>query len=249
MSAAEAFADVLDAVTNVEGWLTDDQARRLYDRARVLGAGARVVEIGSFRGRSTIVLASGAGEGIEVVAIDPHGGGDRGPREIEPDRDRGAADFVAFHANLAAAGVEHRVRHIRKPSSSALGCVTGPVDLLYIDGAHRFGPARADIVGWGGLVSANGTMVVHDSFSSVGVTFALLTTTVFGGSWRYVGRSRSMAEFRRVDLSPHLRIPNAARQFTQLGWFARNVIIKVLLVVGAAPLTRLLGHRSQQWPY
>ena len=45
----------------------------------------RIVEIGSFRGRSMIVLASAAAPGVELVAIDPHGGSDRGPQEIEAD--------------------------------------------------------------------------------------------------------------------------------------------------------------------
>ncbi len=55
-------------------------------------------------------------------------------------------------ANLAAAGVADRVRHVRKPSGSALGDVDGPIDLLYIDGAHRYTPAKDDIsagaTGW-----------------------------------------------------------------------------------------------------
>ena len=79
------FAPVLAAVAGVEGWMTDAQARRLWDGARRVAPGGRIVEIGSFRGRSTIVLASAAGRDVAVVAIDPHGGGDRGPNEITPD--------------------------------------------------------------------------------------------------------------------------------------------------------------------
>ena len=65
--------------------------------------------IGSFRGRSTIVLASAAARTVAVVAIDPHGGGDRGPNEITPDARRGDADHDTFHANLRTAGVDERV--------------------------------------------------------------------------------------------------------------------------------------------
>ena len=108
-------------------------------RARPDGA---VVEIGSFRGRSTVVLARAAGS---VVAIDPHAGSDRGPQEIAAEASRGDADHEAFHANLAAAGVADRVRHVRKFSADAHGDVAGPLSLLYVDGAHRFGPARADL--------------------------------------------------------------------------------------------------------
>ena len=96
-----------------------------------------MVEIGSFRGRSTIVLRQAAAPGVELVAIDPHGGGDRGPQEIGSDAARGEADHQAFHANLTAAGVDSEVRHVRRASEDALGDVEAPHDLLYVDG--RFG--------------------------------------------------------------------------------------------------------------
>lgn len=230
--------------------MSDGQARRLHDRAAELGAGARIVEIGSFRGRSMIVLAGSAVEGVDIVAIDPHLGSDRGPQEIDADQARGDDDFAAFHANLREAGVDGRVRHVRKMSGDALDDVDGEIDLLYIDGAHRFAPARADIVQWGNRVSGGGTMLIHDSFSSIGVTLALLTTTFVSGRWRHVGRSRSMAEFQRVNLSAGERVRDALRQALSLPWFLRNVVIKVLIVAKLRPLTRLLGHpATDEWPY
>ena len=134
-----------------------------------------------------------------MVCIDPHAGSDRGPQEIAADAGRGDADHEAFHANLARAGVTDRVRHVRAFSGAALDEVPGAVDVLFVDGAHRFGPARADLVRWGDRVVPGGRMLVHDAWSSVGVTLALLTTTVFGRRWRYVGRDGSLAEFVRAD--------------------------------------------------
>ena len=90
-----------------------------------------------------------------------------------------------------------RVRHVRKFSADALGDVTGLVSLLYVDGAHRFGPARDDLARWGGRVAPGGTMLVHDAFSSIGVTLALLTVCT-SGAWRYRGRIGSLAEYERV---------------------------------------------------
>lgn len=249
MSDRRSFTDVLAQVADVEGWMTDDQARRLFDRASDLGAGTRIVEIGSFRGRSLIVLASAAAEGVEIVSIDPHAGSDRGPQEIAADQERGDDDHSVYNRNLAEAGVRERVDHVRKMSDDALTDVEGEIDLLYIDGAHRFGPARADIVDWGDRVSGGGAMLIHDSFSSIGVTLALLSSTFLSADWRYVGRSQSMAEYRRERLSPGERVRNLARQVAQLPWFVRNVIIKVLLTAKLAPLTRILGHNSRDWPY
>lgn len=237
------------AIQGVEGWLSDDQAGRLYRCAGELRPPARIVEIGSFRGRSAIVLALGAPEGVRVTAIDPHAGSDRGPREIEGYAAEATADNRAFHANLTRAGLEEVVEHVRLPSLQALAAVDGPVALLYVDGAHRYRPAREDIARWGERVSAGGTLLVHDAWSAVGVTLALIRLLAFGGRFRYVGRTGSLAEYRREEAGGRTRALNAIRQLAELPWFARNLLVKLALVLGLRPLARVLGHRSGDWPY
>src|SRR5262249_34385285 len=155
---------------SLDGWMTPAQGERLWATAATVAPGGTVVEIGSYRGKSTVVLASAAADGVTVIAIDPHAGNDRGPRQIEGRPDEGQADHDAFRANGIRAGVEDRVRHVRRFSSDALDEVADPIDVLYIDGAHRFGPARGDLVVWGAKVRSGGTMLVHDAYSSVGVT-------------------------------------------------------------------------------
>jgi predicted O-methyltransferase YrrM len=229
--------------------MTDDQARTLWDRATALAPGSTIVEIGSFRGRSAIVLATAADPGVEVVAIDPHAGNDAGPQEIDRPAEAGQADHEVFVANLEAAGVRGRIRYLRAFSQEALEQVEGEVELLYIDGAHRYGPARDDIRRWGARVAADGTLLIHDSFSSVGVTFAILSSLLFSSRFRYEGRAQSMARYRRVEPGTGGRVGNAARQLVELPWFLRNVLIKVLLLAHLGSLTRLLGHKTRDWPY
>ena len=232
MSFAAAWAHARD----VEGWLTEAQARRLHTAAAAVAPAGRVVEIGSFRGRSAIVLA---GAGVdEVVCIDPHAGSDRGPQEIAADADRGEADVQTFRANLERAGVSGQIRHVRAFSAAALDAVEGELDVLFVDGAHRFGPARADLARWGARVRPGGRMLVHDSFSSVGVTLALATTTLSPrGRWRYVGRDGSLAEFERTAAPGW---SSTAAQLRQVPWFAANVVRKALI---------LAGVRKGPWPY
>ncbi len=238
----KAFDPVRERLDGVEGWLTDAQAHRLFKAAAGLQAGARIVEIGSFRGRSTIVLASAASEGVDLLAIDPHGGGDRGPQEITPDVQQGERDFAAFTANLRRAGVEDRVRHVRAMSDQALDAVPGRIDLLFIDGAHRYAPARADIEQWGARVVPGGSMLVHDAFNAIGVTLAQLRLLLLSSEWRYCGRSGSLAEYRRQRLDGRERLLNARRQLGGLPYFARNMAIKVYLVARGRQ-----GDGS--WPY
>jgi len=112
------------------------------------------------------------------------------------------------------------------------------VDLLFVDGAHRFGPARADLVRWGARVPDGGRMLVHDAFSSIGVTLALLTATVPRPSWRYVGREGSLAAY--VRSSPARRAMPGLRELRELPWFASNLVRKGLIAAGV---------RDGPWPH
>ncbi len=248
-STSTSFSSTFASIADVDGWMTEGQARRLWDRASALRPPARIVEIGSYHGRSAIVLATAAPEGVEVVAIDPHAGNDRGPQQIVGPAEEGQRDHEAFLANLERAGVRARVRHVRMPSEHAGSEVQGGIDLLYIDGAHRYAPARSDIVEWGDRVVPGGTLLIHDSFSSVGVTGAIATSLLAGRGFRYVGRESSMAEYRREAMAPAARVANAGRQLAELPWFARNVLVKVLIVARLGRFTKLLGHRQATWPY
>lgn len=242
------FESVFASLADVNGWMTKDQARRLWDRASALTDGQRVVEIGSFQGRSTVVLASAAPTGVTVVAIDPHGGNDRGPQEIEGFAAEAEDDHQTFNANLEAAGVRERVTHLRKFSDAALADVDGAVDLLYVDGAHRFVPATKDIRQWGDKVPTGGRLLVHDSFSSIGVTLALTVTTFWSHSWTYEGRSQSMTQFVKGPVTRDQQVRSLLRQVAQLPYFARNVFYKVLLTLRLKNVAKMLGSTGE-WPY
>lgn len=220
---------------DVEGWLTEAQAQRLDRCARAVAAGGRIVEIGSFRGRSTIVLARASGDGVEVVAIDPHLGSDRGPQEIAARPELGERDVLEFRANLERHGVAGRVRHVRARSAQAP--LEAPIDVLFVDGAHRFGPARGDLARWGAAVRDGGTLLVHDAFSSIGVTLALAVAVAPSRRWRYAGRDGSLA---RYVADGGGGVASAARQAAQLPWFAFNVVLKALTV---------LRLRRGPWPH
>lgn len=233
---AAALDDALARIAGVEGWLTEAQAVLLYEAAAEVRPGGRIVEIGSFRGRSTIMLATAAGEGVEVVAIDPHAGNDRGPQEISGFEAEAAGDHEAFLRNLADAGVADRVRHVRELSNRAHAAVDGAVELLWVDGAHRYRPALEDLRHWGDRVVPGGRMLVHDSFSSIGVTLAILRHLALDRRWIYEGREGSLACFTKAPSGPR----STLRQLAELPWFALNVAKKVLTV---------LKLRRGPWPY
>ena len=249
-SPATTFDEVQVAVADVEGWMTPGQARRLWTCARTVRPGRTIVEIGSFRGRSMVVLASAAEAGVELVAIDPHAGNDRGPHEFEGFEEQASQDHDVFIANLENAGVRDKVRHVRKFSHEALADVPGEIDLLYIDGAHRFKPALDDIKRWSAKVRPGGDLLIHDSFSSVGVTGAIAVSLLANPGWRYIGRSESMTHYRREPLTSKERVRNIGRQLASLPYFARNLVIKALILAKLGFLTQpLFKHDPATWPH
>ncbi|MGI9538610.1 MAG: class I SAM-dependent methyltransferase, partial [Miltoncostaeaceae bacterium] len=157
-----AVRDVRDRVADVEGWLTDGEGALLYELARGNRGGA-IVEIGSWKGRSTIWLAEGsrAGRGAVVVAIDPHTGSE------EHRADGEVVDtFSEFRTNLAMAGVEEVVRPERAMSVDAAARVDEPVGLLFIDGAHDRDSVLADIDAWFPKLAPHGMIAFHDVTAS-----------------------------------------------------------------------------------
>ena len=214
----------------IDGWLTRAQARALYDAARA--ASGPVVEIGSHQGRSTTILAAAT---ERVVAIDPWNDSRWGGRLDSYDR---------FRRNIAP--VEDRVEVRRGLSQEIAHDWSEPVSVLFIDGAHDVASVLGDIDGWTPRVTSR--VLIHDSFSSIGVTRAVLSRFLFSRDWRFVGSESSLAIFERGRLGPVARLLSAARLAARLPWFARNVLVKASKRLGWEAPQRLLGHRSAGFP-
>lgn len=148
-------------VGGVDGWLTPREGAALFRRAAACRGRGVVVEIGSWHGRSTIVLAAGAaaGAGAAVHAVDPHAG--LPVIGAGPSLDR-------FQANLAAAGVTDRVVPHVCTSVEAARAFDAPVELVYIDGAHDHASVLADFQAWVPHVVDGGVMAFHDTIGYPG---------------------------------------------------------------------------------
>ena len=89
---------------------------------------------------------------------------------------------------------------------------------------------------------------MHDAFNAIGVTLAQLRLLLLSPTWRYQGRERSLARYRRTRLDLRARARNALLQLGGLPYFVRNLVVKVLIVARLRPLAALLGCR-EDWPY
>ncbi len=230
-----AFADVWTHAEPIEGWLTRAQAVVLFDAVRALAPGSTVVEIGSHQGRSTLVLAAALPDGGRLVAVDP----------FPADWRYGGPDTRArLEENLSTAGVRDRVEVLPTTSRAARTSYRGQAGLVYVDGKHDHWTVRDDLR-WADRVPEGGVVLVHDAFSSLGVTTALLRTLPFSRRLAYVGRTGSLArlEVRRPTYVDRLR------PFREVPWWTRNLVVKVLLRLRLRRAARLLGHDLAEDPY
>jgi predicted O-methyltransferase YrrM len=133
--------------------------------------GGLAVEIGSYCGKSTVYLGhAAAATGGHVVTVDHHRGSEEhqpGWEYHDPDLvdDTGRFDTLpALRRTLAAAGLEDVVTAVVGRSATVARWWRRPVDFLFIDGGHTDEAAQADYRGWAPLVTAGGTLVIHDVF-------------------------------------------------------------------------------------
>jgi predicted O-methyltransferase YrrM len=235
------FDEAWRACEGIQGWLSEGQAQALFAAAEGVRAGDWIVEIGSHHGRSTVVLALAKAPDAGLLAVDPWDA---------PRWGGGEGSEQAFKRNLEAAGVSDRVKVFKGLSSEAAQSWDGHgVGLLFVDGAHDYPSVVADIEGWEHFVTPGGTVAIHDAFSSLGVTRAILARHLVSRRFRFVGNRHTLALYRREDLSTLGAISSAASQLVRLSYFARNLLVKVAIKRGWPRLVRLLRHSGDVYPY
>lgn len=222
------------AVDAIPGWLTLAQAEVLAGAVRALPPHSLVVEIGSHQGRSTCVLA-GARNDVTVIAIDPF---------TTTRRYAGANVRPQLEANLDRLGLRARVRIVQARSQDVRPQWTDDVNLLWIDGKHDYWTVRDDLR-WARFVPLGGHILVHDAFSSLGVTTAILRQQCSRRALAYRGRVGSLATFEVAPAS----MANRYAVVRELPWWGRNLVVKVLLRMRLNRAAALLGHRDLVDPY
>lgn len=152
-----------ESVRNLPGFLLEQEARFLGLIAACAPKGGAILEIGSFKGKSTVMLAKVAehyGLG-PVVAIDPH---NFNSPELGAHRtDANATSFDEFSKNLETARVSHLVEVHRAYSSDVAPTWNRPISFLWIDGDHGYQGAKSDFDGFSGYVVPEGVVAFHDA--------------------------------------------------------------------------------------
>lgn len=148
----------LGLAESVEGWMSREELAALAAAAARLAPGLCAVEIGNYRGRSTVALALGARRSrARLFSVDPHDEfvGPRGGRF-------GREDMAQLYANLARAGVGAEVALVCLPSAAAARAFEGAIGLLFIDGDHRYAAVRRDFEAWSPHLAPGAEVIFDD---------------------------------------------------------------------------------------
>ncbi len=152
----------LEEIFKVPGMLTPTEGGFLYQLAQLESRNGVIVEIGSWKGKSTILLASGSMKvgGEKVYAIDPH----------KPLAEEGYVEDTEaeFRKNIEAAGVQDHVVPMVMTSEEAAKGWSKPIRLLWIDGDHRYEQVKRDFLLWSPHVVEGGIIAMHDTIRKKG---------------------------------------------------------------------------------
>lgn len=155
---------VINRYKKGDGWLTKREGPLLYNLARKCKKGTAIVEVGSFKGKSTIYLAGGSKNGSRntVYAIDPH----TGLSVCQPGEHMWT--FEEFKNNIRDIEMNDIVVPILKVSAEACKDFDQPISLIFIDGEHTFEAAKKDFECWYPKICEGGTMAFHDTIVTPG---------------------------------------------------------------------------------
>jgi hypothetical protein len=183
---------ILPSFDSIAGWLTLADAEELFRAAAAAKAGC-IVEVGSYRGRSTLALCAGSSVGakLSVYAIEPH-------EETEGvfGAKFGPKDRAAFFKNFHNTDLVRYVRLVNTTSTIVARGWKEEISLLFIDGDRRYRSTRADFDAWQPYLAPGATVAFADP-GTAGPR--KLTEFLLGsGTLEFVKRVNRVAFYRYV---------------------------------------------------
>ncbi len=144
----------------IQGYLLHPEGKLLYQLAKACSKKAAIVEIGSWKGRSTVWLYFGSvrGNRAPIYAIDPH----TGSPELKK-RHGGSSSLGEFKDNMKRIKAFDLVIPLVKKSKEAAGEFGQKVGLVFIDGDHSCKAVKEDFELWFPKLINKGLILFHDT--------------------------------------------------------------------------------------
>lgn len=219
MSSAETAlpppaAHLFDLAEQVIGFMPTDEGRALYDAGVSYLRDGVGVEIGTYCGKSTVMLGAAAQQaGGVLFTIDHH----HGSEEHQPGweyHDTSMIDPVTglfdtlptLRHTLDSAGLDDNVVAVVGRSSVVARSWRTPLQFLFIDGGHSEEAAQQDVDGWAKWLTVGGALVFHDIFPDPNdggqAPYRVYRRALGTGAFREVSALGSLRLLERVSGTP-----------------------------------------------
>lgn len=194
----------------VRGFMPRDEGRALYDAAMRYLDGGIGVEIGTYCGKSALLLGAAARQrGSVLYTIDHHHGSEEHQAGWEfhdtslVDEVTGLFDTLpTFRRTLDAAQLDDHVVAIVGKSPVVASGWRSPLQFLFIDGGHTEAAAARDFEGWAKWVVPGGGLVIHDVFPDPNdggrAPYQIYCRAIDSGQFGEVGATGSLRVLQRT---------------------------------------------------
>lgn len=162
--------EIAEIVSGVKGFMPEDEGSALFDVATSARPGTWL-EIGTYCGKSTVLLAAAArGAGAHLVTVDHHHGSEENQAGWEW-HDTSMVDARSSRLDTLPTFRQTYDEHLADVVSAVVGTTQqvaswwrAPVDLLFLDGNHTEETAQHDYQAFAPHVATGGLLLVHDVF-------------------------------------------------------------------------------------
>lgn len=149
----------LSLLTREDVYLADEEIAVLTRFAEE--ADKTIVEIGAAFGGSSSIFILHAGPRVTVHSIDPFITDSMSPFRATEERCFASVKRVLRACNKESALLRWQLH--RRYSYDVVANWSTPIDLLFIDGDHRYEAVRKDFDDWFPYITPGGLMILHDS--------------------------------------------------------------------------------------
>ncbi|MCB9409071.1 class I SAM-dependent methyltransferase [Mycolicibacterium sp.] len=201
---------LLDLAATVTGFMPEHEGRALFEAAAGYLDGGVAVEIGTYCGKSTLLLgAAAAARNAVLYTVDHH----HGSEEHQPGWEYHDATLVdpvsgrfdtlpAMRRTLDTAGLEDTVVAVVGNSAVVARGWRAPLQVLFIDGGHSAAAAHADFEGWARWIEVGGALIIHDVLPDPRdggrPPYEIYCRALASGEFTEVGHTGSLRVLQRV---------------------------------------------------
>lgn len=159
--------DIKNTIKKTQALLSEKEARFLYQLPSKIPKQGVIVEIGSFKGGSTILLAKGSKKykKRKVYAIDPF------TLDIKILKNKIKVSekniYPIFKKNINNEKIADWIIPIVQTSEKIANKWNKPISLLWIDGGHQYQSVKKDYLSFRNYLIKGGIVAFHDSIGGV----------------------------------------------------------------------------------